>query len=523
MVATLVRLRFLVLGNGLRRSPWQLVAFIFGVLYGLGALTGIGFGLLALSAAPLEIARTVVVIAGSVVVLAWILVPMFAAGIDQTLDTSRLVTFPIPLNTLLAALGASAILGIPGIITVLASIATAGTWWRQPGVAVVAILCGLVGALTCIAASRTVSTIASTVASGRRFREVAGVLVLIPLILLGPIISSAAQGIRTAADALPRVADTLAWTPLGAIWAVPSDLAGGDAASAALHALIGAATLVVLVFAWRLSLAVALITPPHAATRSERHRSTGLLGIAPATVWGAIAARSLIYWFRDPRYLRQLILIPLIPALLVLYSNIFHNPGLLIIAGPVVAFLLSLSIFADISFDGTAFATHLAAAVRGADDRLGRAVALAVFGLPAIVVVILVTAFISDTWAAVPATLGISLGTFLTGLGVSSVTSARLVLPVPAAGDSPFKSPQGANLTNSLATFVAWGILILLVLPELALTIVNLITGDVVWGWASLVVGVALGLVLVSVGIRIGGRVLDARGVDLLAQLRRAR
>lgn len=523
MVATLVRLRLLVLANGFRRNPWQLVGFIFGSLYCLGLLGGISIGLVALSAAPQDVVRTVVVIGGSVVIVAWVLVPMFASGIDQTLDTSRLVPFPIPQWTLLTALGVSALLGLPGIVTLLAGLATAGTWWRQPGIAVVAALCGVLGALTCIAASRTVTTLASTIAAGRRFREIAGVIVLVPLILLGPIISSAARGLRSAADALPGIASTLAWTPLGAIWAVPSDLAQGHPDTAGLRALIGLGTLALLIAAWRYSLAQALVTPPHAAARAKRRGSPGLFGIAPPTIWGAIAARSLIYWFRDPRYLRQLIMIPLIPALLLFYGNILDNRGLVVISAPTVAFFLSLSIFADLSYDGTAFATHLASGVSGVADRIGRAVAVAAFGIPAMVLLTFATVAFADLWTALPATLGIAVGLLLTGLAVSSVTSARLILPVPAAGDSPFKSPQGASMATTLASFAAWGVLLALALPELVLAGINLLTGDSVWGWASLATSVALGALLMVAGVRTGGRILDARGADLLLQLRRGR
>ena len=38
MVATLLRLRWRVLGNSLKRSRWQLVATIIGGLYGAGVL-----------------------------------------------------------------------------------------------------------------------------------------------------------------------------------------------------------------------------------------------------------------------------------------------------------------------------------------------------------------------------------------------------------------------------------------------------------------------------------------------------
>jgi ABC-2 type transport system permease protein len=60
-----------------------------------------------------------------------------------------------------------------------------------------------------------------------------------------------------------------------------------------------------------------------------------------------------------------------------------------------------------------------------------------------------------------------------------------------------------------------------LCLPEIVLLIVSLITREAVWGWLGLGVGVILGGVLLVVGVRIGGRVLDARAPELLQQLRK--
>ena len=69
MVATLVKLRFLLLINGLKKSPWQIVAVVLGGLYGLGILVTAIAGLIALSFAPLELARTVTVLAGAALML----------------------------------------------------------------------------------------------------------------------------------------------------------------------------------------------------------------------------------------------------------------------------------------------------------------------------------------------------------------------------------------------------------------------------------------------------------------------
>jgi ABC-2 type transport system permease protein len=523
MVAHLLRLRLIVLGNTLKRSTGQLVAVIIGGVYGLGMLGLAVAGLIALSFAPIEIARTVVILAGSATILGWIVLPLMVSGIDQTLEPAKLATFPIPINQLVVGLTVAGVAGIPGIITLLAALATVGTWWRNPLAAVAAVLCAVVAVLICVVGSRMVTAISAGLSSRRRFRELTGILIFIPLVLLGPIISSVTSGLRNGADALPGFAEALSWTPLGAIWAVPSELAEGNPGAAALKFAIGIFTLALVTLVWRHSLGIALTAPAHSSARRVGRGGLGLFGLFPGTPTGAVAARALSYWFRDPRYARSLIVVPLIPVLLFLNSRNADSLGVLNAAGPILALLLSLSIFTDISYDSTAFATHLSTGVRGVADRAGRVLALGTFALPLVIVFTVAAAGISSAWQNLPALLGLTLGVLLTGFGLSSVSSSRIVIPVPAPGDSPFKSPAGAGFTTALTTFATWGILIGLVIPELVLAIVSFVTGLAVFGWLTLAVGVVLGSVLLVVGIRIGGTQVDRRGPELLASLSRQR
>ncbi|GAC1486561.1 MAG: hypothetical protein NVS1B16_14990 [Pseudarthrobacter sp.] len=185
----------------------------------------------------------------------------------------------------------------------------------------------------------------------------------------------------------------------------------------------------------------------------------------------------------------------------------------------MAAFLLAWSISADVSYDNTAFALHLATGVRGIDDRLGRALACLAFGLPVVLTFAVGQYFFTGDWEALPGQLGLSLGILFTGLGLSSVVSARYTVVVPLPGDSPFKKPPG-NVGQTMAVqFAGMGILALLVLPEAGLFIAHMVTGNAVLGWATLAVSLVLGLALFVAGVRLGGKWLDARGPELLAQL----
>lgn len=524
MVATLLRLRLRLLGNSLKRSTWQLVGTIIGGLYALFMLFAVGAGLVALGIfGTVETITVVVVLGGSALTLGWVLFPLILTGIEQSLEPARLAQFPIPLRTLLVALTFAGLLGIPGIVTTLAGLTTAAAWWRYPLAAAAAVVCSILGVLIAVVASRTVAALSVGLQSSRRARELSGILILVPLMLLGPIIIGLTRGIADAASTLPAIADALGWTPLGAAWAAPAALATSDFAGAGLRLLVAVVTLAALFWVWRYALARALVSPASGATRTRSRGKLGAFALVPQTPAGAVAARCLIYWRRDPRYARQLIVVPLIPALLWFYSVLNGANDLVMWTGPLIGFTFALTLATDISYDGTAFATHLIDGVSGRDDRLGRLAALAVFALPVTLILAVGGVALVGQWQHLPTILGLSIGSLLTGLGVVSVSSARYVMPVPQAGDNPFKSAPGATFTSGLQLFVVWGIVLALLVPTGVLAVISFFSDSSIFGWSALACGVIVGVIVMIAGVRIGGSLLDRTGPRLLLSLRMLR
>jgi len=521
VVATLVKLRFLLLVNGFKKSPWQIVAVVLGALYGLFLLFAAVVGLVVLRGAPVDLARTIVVLAGAATILGWIFLPVLTSGIDQTVDTARLAPFPVPINTLVLALGVSGVLGVPGVVTSVAALGTVVTWSRDPLSTFAALVSAVVGVLTAVVGSRMLAALASRIGAGRRAREARTLIVFIPILLLGPIIFLVSGLLRNVADVLPAIAEVVSWTPFGAVWAVPADVASGDFAKAGFELLIALATLVIFVALWRWGLARALERPARAAAAQVSRRGSGLFDVFPGTPTGAVAARALTYWIRDPRYAQSLITIPLVPALLFFWGGFGGNLAILVWVGPVIAVLLSMSIYTDISYDNTAFALHLQTGVSGVADRLGRVIALATFAVPGSLLLVVGSVAISSTWSLLPGLLGITVGILLTGFGVSSLVSGRFTFAVPAPGDSPFKAKPGGGFSLMLSTFATWSILGVLVAPELVLALVGFATGQPIFGWLSIVVGLMVGATLLFLGVRLGGRILDQRGPELLVQLQK--
>lgn len=520
MVATLLRLRFRVLGNQLARSPWQLIGFIFGALYGLGILAGIVAGLVVLGFGDVRLAGLVIVGAGSLVTLGWALVPLLAFGVDTTLDPDRLVAFPISLSRMMVALAVAGVCGIPGMVTSAAALATIATWAHWPAAIIAWLVSTPVAVLTAVVASRTVATLASGLSGGRRFREVSGIVVFIPLILAGPIIVGVATGFAVNAETLAAVVPVLGWTPIGAAWAVPADAAAGDLASAGAKLLIALATLALLWLVWRQSLARSLVHPRQTSTAAARAGSIGWFGRVPTGSAGAIFARALTYWTRDPRYLRQLVGAPLVPVLLWFYARDGDPLVALAFSGPIIAIVIGIVVYSDISYDGTAFGTELITGASGRADRIGRTLAAGAVALPLVLLAVILPFAFSGDWTQFPGILGMSIGILFTCYGVCAVTSAQFVVPVAGSGDNPFKRVPGTTFLQGLAFFGIWLIALALSAPAVIVGIIGFFTASATMSWIAGALGIVLGVAVLVGGILLGGRMLDRTGPVLLARLK---
>jgi ABC-2 type transport system permease protein len=527
VVAHLIALKLALLRNGLRRSPLQLVGMAIAALYGLGAVVlGVtGLGLLRLAEPP--VAETLVVLAGSALVAGWALAPVFVAGVDLTLDPSRFALFPIPRRQLLAGQALAALIGVPGLCTAVLLGSTAITWARGPAPLMTAIVGAVLALGLCVVLSRLTAALASELTASRRFRDASSLVLIVPLVLAGPAIAAVAQSVNAlGAPGLLTLAQAAGWTPLGAAFSAPAAMAQGRGLEALAKVAIAGAALALAAWAWSAALARALVRPSGAGNRGARRRpGAGLFGVLPATPAGAVAARCLVYWLRDPRYGSGLVVVPLLPVVLYVASaGAGGEPlsGPFALSGVIVGFVLAWSISADVSYDSTAFALHLAAGVRGRDDRAGRALALLAFGLPVTVAATIAPCAVAGRWEPLPALMGLSLGSLLSGVGLSSVVSARYTMAVPLPGESPFKKPSG-NVAQTLLVQTG-GLLVLAVLlsPETALALAWAGTAQVVWGWLTLAAGVLFGGALAVAGIALGGRWLDARGPEMFASLTRA-
>ncbi|MBO9578699.1 MAG: hypothetical protein J7480_08045 [Microbacteriaceae bacterium] len=521
-VLTLLRLRFQVLANTLRRSPVMRLAVIFGALQAL-VLVAVAYTtarILLIKELPFE-RQAPWVVTGALVTLGWIIAPLIVGGAGSALDPRKLARFPLRPGRILAAEFLVGVAWVPGAATLLAALAAVYAWSDYPLAALVAVPSAALVLVTCVVGSRAATALAGNLVDrhGAAGRVLATFIAA--AVMLAPI------GLALAVFWPPwanfeALVDAIALTPLGAVWAIPGYVADGRTDRLLLSLLVALGTILVLGLLWWLALRESLRSRGAAGHRL-RSGSLGVFRLVPTGPVGAIAARSLVLWVRDPRLVVQLVIIPAVPILFLLLAFAQRLDWLAFVAAPIAAGLLPLAQFAGISYDGTAFSSEVAAAVRGRADRLGRALALLVVAVPIVGLVAVLAPLAVGSPTRVPAVLGLAFAALLTGTGIASVSSALVVVPVPATGRNPFSAPPGSNTTQVVGSYVVTGATGTVLAPIIVLGAFALATGDPVLGWGTLVAGLLWGGAALTGGIVAGGRILDQNAPELLARLRRLR
>ena len=523
MTRMLVALKLRLLANQLRRSPWQVVGLVLLLLYGLG-ITGIVVLLLVtLRYAPIELARNVVVLGGSLAVVGFTVVPLLI-GVDDTLDPRRFALFGMDRTRLAVGLAVAAVVGVPGAALTLAALATVATWSRSPIAALTALVAAPLGVLLCTLAARCAAALAGQLLSTRRTRETVSAVGVVALVLVGPRGGAALERRGRPAGARPgrrrrggAVLDP-ARRDLGRARLRRSRQRRGSRAAAGRgrdrRALLG--------LAWRALVDRAVSSPARTAA-PQVISGLGWFGRLPATPLGAVAARSTTYWARDVRYRVSALIVPITPIALVLVLGLVDVPvaTLALIPVPVVALFAGWSMHNDVAYDHTAVWLHVAAGVRGTADRLGRIAPVVAVGLPLIVVGSVISGEVAGRPALALALTGVGACLFLSGLGFGGITAALLPYPVPRPGASPFQQPNSAGGVAALVQSGLFLAQLVVSAPAIALGLAG-VQGGTGLLWASLGSGLVVGLLVLALGTVAGGRIFERRGPEILAAALRA-
>ncbi|MGW2674777.1 hypothetical protein [Kocuria rhizophila] len=199
----LAGLKWRILVNTFTRSTWVLVGTILGGLYALSVLAMLLSAMFFLGSEPLEVVTAASTLVGATVLLGWWLVPVLTSKADATLDPARLGLFPLSTTGVLAGQTVGAVIGIPGVLTVIALVGWLLCWRSSAPAVAAAALCAVLAALLAFTGSRCAAALAARIAKSRRSTEILSILSLLLIVLLAPIFTSVATGVERVWDRLP--------------------------------------------------------------------------------------------------------------------------------------------------------------------------------------------------------------------------------------------------------------------------------------------------------------------------------
>lgn len=318
---------------------------------------------------------------------------------------------------------------------------------------------------------------------------------------------------------LLQVDELLAATPLGAVWVAFAPTMLGAVPIFDRTILIGAATILGQLVLWVLVVRGEMRPTRRIVPVRERSAPTAFRGVGSSAL-GAVAARSTVYWLRDPRYRVVFFILPIIPVVVFLAAWVGGIPLTLaaLIPLPLILLLVGWStLHNDVAYDSTAVWTLLATQLDGRSDRLGRAAPVLAVGTVLLLVGVPLTVWAHGDIAIAPLVVGLNLVVFLGAVGVASVASVRSPYPAPRPGDSAFQQPVVAGVTGVGAQAGSLLMILLQASPVFIVLALHLLGVPGQWSWLGLVLGAGIGVGTLVVGIAQGARDFDHGAPELLA------
>ena len=508
MVAHVLRLRFDLLLGALRGDARERARVIGSVLVLIGVVGVVAWSLLRLEDSSRDAASVVTIIGGAAVTAGFFLAPLIG-GPDDPLDPRRFAVFGLSPAALSGATLVASVASAPVVALVVLGTCLVLLWTAHGASTALGAFALLLGIITSVLLGKIAYAVSSRVLRQRRSRELTGLFLVAVIVVAVPVVvflTSLEWGSRVPSQ-LREVAAVLSATPIGAAWAIPWAVGEGEGGAAVTVAIL---TVGVLGALWFL-LVRWLLTTTERPLSGRAQRGLGWFAVTPGSPGGAVAARSLVYWLRDPRYTMTVVVVP-ISAVLTMLPLVIAGVPLSIAAllpAPIMALFLGWIAHNDLAYDSTAVWMHVASAVRGTSDRIGRLVPIVLIALPLLALAIPITVWLHGRWAIAPAMVGVCACLFLSGLGLSSVASVISPYPVARPGDGPFQQPQRTGGSASQAV-VLLGALVLTA-PVLWWSWLAL-TDDIELAWLALWGGVGIGLTVLVIGVLAGGWAFERRG-----------
>ncbi|MGH8928267.1 MAG: hypothetical protein ACRDWH_07940, partial [Acidimicrobiia bacterium] len=456
MARLFVRLKLRLTRNRLRRAG-TLGVLGFVLIWLAAAAAGALLGLLTYGAGYLW-GSDGVALAFALVGLGWLFIPVVAAALDETIDPRRLELLPLGTRRLAVGLLAAAAIGPGTVVTVMAALGAAMWSIHSLGSVLPVLVTGLAFVIWCLASSRLVTTFLTDLLRSRRGRDVAvvGVSLLVGTIAIFANIyrpdTRGSVGNLLEPSELGRL---LVWTPPGAAGIAMNLFGDGEYASALLR--LGYLVLTTAIVVWMWQMILARLTTRSLAPARVRTVGDGD-SIIPGVLEGrsgavvATAAKELLYMRRDPRFRSQAV------GLVIALGALGFGVGRFLLGteyapflATVVAWMVASTGFNLFGMDDRSFWGYLVSGVDLKQVLAGKNLALALIGIPAVGVVVVLVALAVGDFSHFLSALIAALAILAVWLGAGNVTSVLGAFPMP---ESNLFGSRNASMSAGLVAIV---------------------------------------------------------------------
>ncbi|MBF6330502.1 hypothetical protein [Nocardia transvalensis] len=523
MVGVLIRMRWRLTVRSMS-SGRASVAFWLGLVLGLAAaiITAL---LMALAGAHWDVRAATNATAAlyAVWTLGWICGPVLAGSSDETLQPEHFRLLPLSYRELAAGLLAAAFAGPSAVVNL---IAFGGLVLVGLQFGVLPTLFAVVGAILQLAfvvvLSRVLLAWIGAAMRSRRGKDLGVVLAAMtglayyPLQLLVTFVAPRLQHASRPVELALRIPPS-GWAPYAVEAAARGRWWFG------LLALAGLVVLSVALWqAWAILLRRRLTTPEAAAGQVRGRVGEGLLDrFIPADPLGAVIVKELRTWWRDGRRRAALLPLMLIGVVLPMFWAIQGNGGALPFTGAFVVWVAAMASANMYAFDGTALWQTLVTPGATRADVRGRMLAWLLIVGPFGLLLTLVLPVVVGLPKLYPWGLSILPVVLGVGIGTAMLLSLYAAYPLPQQRGNPFAGGGGnPGCSRGLVQLAVGFGQLLLGVPVFAILGVGAYLHNWLVQWCAVPVGIAIGLATAAVAARQAEKRLDARGPELLAEVK---
>ncbi|MBW3091794.1 ABC transporter permease [Bifidobacterium sp. 82T10] len=540
---TLVRMRWALTRATLTTSVWQTVAYVFAILFAVGTVIATASAAWNIGdwaafvrfrpdmvpinvLGPHGIVNAAVVLVGASITLMVGLVQIMLLGEGSTMSPRKFALYGIPDRELQLGLLLSGLSGIPAITGVL-SLMLWSLAYRAMGPAVVlaALVAAPLAVVTMMSVSKLLLALATTLITSKRGQGASYMVIVVLFVSvcqLPNILVNSGAADSMSLDAAWGAANVMAWTPFGAAFQLPYDALVGDWLAFAVRVAILAAAWAACFAGCVWCLRRERLTVG-AAEKTVTAKGVGAFGTMPDSPSGAVSARLITYLRRDPRQAMMFVMPVFFAIVFGLQSRAMPGMvwGSLVMSGWMVAIAESNGL----AYEGRGFTMQVIAGVPGLTDRIGRVRVYAGIIVAYLLLLAVAIAVFTGDWASPSGLLtgatfaALGIGVAFAALGLAEITSCTLMYPV-ASLDKPFSAPQGRAMAQGFFPFVYMFGSLLAMLPTGIVAIALLVAGafDGLY-WLLIPVSLANGAAVLAVGTWLGGKLMDARMLSIVATL----